>query len=142
CGACAFVGKDHGVVMLDIPTVGRRPVGAESLPVPLKDEIAAACPGSAVRSPGDPWPQDRIWEGWAADPQLRWAASSGGVVTALARYALERLGMVLVVHTGMDPDEPWRNRTVISHTVAELEQHSGSRYTTSSPLEALDLIEA
>lgn len=152
CGACAFVGRDHGVVMLDIPTVGRRPVGAEGLPDRLKDDIAAVCPGSQIRSPG--WheaepdesellvgPTEGIWEGWAAEPELRWAGSSGGVVTALATYALERLDMALVVHTGMDPDMPWRNRTVVSRDRSQLVGNSGSRYTTSSPVEALGIIE-
>ena len=45
CGACAFVGRDHGVIMLDIPTVGMRPVGAEDLPDRLKDEIGGRVPG-------------------------------------------------------------------------------------------------
>ena len=152
CGACAFVGREHGVTMLDIPTVGKRLVGAEDLPLRLKDQIAAVCPGSQVRSPGfhDSVPDESellvgptqgIWEGWAADPELRWAGSSGGVVTALATYALERLEMELVVHTGMDPGMPWRNRTVVSRDRAELVRNSGSRYTTSSPVEALHIIE-
>ena len=152
CGACAFVGQDHGVTMLDIPTVGRRPVGVEGLPDQLKDEIAQACPGSQVRSPG--WsarpdesallvgPAEAIWEGWASEPEMRWAGSSGGVVTALATYALERLGMSLVIHTGMDPAIPWRNSTVVSRDRADLLRNSGSRYTTSSPVEALGIIEA
>lgn len=153
CGACAFVGREHGVTMLDVPTVGRRPVGVENLPDRLKDEIVAACPGSQVRSPGWPGavpdesqllvgPTTGIWEGWAAEPELRWAGSSGGVVTALATYALERLDMELVVHTGTDPQMPWRNRTVVSRHRAELVENSGSRYTTSSPVEALAVIEA
>ena len=152
CGACAFVGRDHGVVMLDIPTVGRRPVGADALPRALKDEIVRACPGSQVTSPGWPevpdpstllvGPTEAIWEGWASDPGLRWAGSSGGVVTALATYALEVLGMALVVHTGMDDAVPWGNRTVVSRDRASLLLNSGSRYTTSSPVEALELIES
>lgn len=152
CGACALIGAEHGVTMVDIPTVGRRPVGAENLPVDLKDQIAAVCPGSQVRSPGWPGtrpdgpellvgPTQRIWEGWAADPELRWAGSSGGVVTALAAYALERRDMALVVHTGMDDERPWHNRTVVSTDRDGLLRHSGSRYTTSSPVEALGVIE-
>lgn len=152
CGACAFVGRSHGVTMVDIPTVGRRPVGVESLPDKLKDEIATVCPGSQVRSLGWPGtradgpellvgPTERIWEGWAADPELRWAGSSGGVVTALAAYALERRDMALVVHTGMDDGRPWHNRTVVSRDRSGLLRHSGSRYTTSSPVEALEVIE-
>ena len=152
CGACAYLGEGYGVRMVDIPNVGRRPVGVRQLPIAVKDQIAAVCPGSEVR--GAEWDDHRpdadellvgpaigIWEGWAADPDIRWAGSSGGVVTALATYALERLGMALVVHTGMDPDKPWRNRTVVSRDRASLLEHTGSRYTTSSPVEALRVIE-
>lgn len=153
CGACAFVGREHGVTMLEMPTVGRRPIGVDALPDRLKDEIVAACPGSQVRSPGWPGgppgesellvgPTTGIWEGWAAQAEIRWAGSSGGVVTALATYALEHLDMELVVHTGADPDMPWRNRTIVSRSRSELVGHSGSRYTTSSPVEALDIIES
>lgn len=151
CGACAHLGREHGVVMLDIPTVGRRPVGVESLPTAVKDELLAVCPGAGVQAAA--WekepdadelltgPVRQVWEGWASDPQLRWAASSGGVVTALAAWALETQGMALVVHTGMDPEAPWRNRTVISRDRAGLQANSGSRYTPSSPVEALRFIE-
>lgn len=152
CGACAYVASEYGVSMVDIPTVGRRPVGVRQLPLAVKDQIVAVCPGAEVKAPD--WgnhrpdadellvgPSRKIWEGWAADPDMRWAGSSGGVVTALATYALERLGMALVVHTGMDPDKPWRNRTIVSTERAGLLASSGSRYTTSSPVEALRIIE-
>ncbi|GAA3706850.1 hypothetical protein GCM10022204_25910 [Microlunatus aurantiacus] len=152
CGACAYLGQDHGVSMVDFPDVGRRPVGVKQLPLYVKNEIAAVCPGVEVKSAG--WsqrepdadevlvgPSEKIWEGWAADDEIRWAGSSGGVVTALAAYCLERLGMALVVHTGMDPERPWRNRTVVSTDRRELIENSSSRYTTSSPVEALRLIE-
>lgn len=153
CGACAYLGRDDGVTMMDFPSVGRRPVGVRELPLTIKDQIAAVCPGAQVtaapwREGQEPTPDElvvgparMVWEGWAADDTLRWAGSSGGVVTALATYALERLGMAMVVHTGMDPEQPWRNRTVVSHDRAALLNHSGSRYTTSSPVEALRLIE-
>lgn len=152
CGACAYLGQDYGVTMEDIPNVGRRPTGVRQLPLVVKDQIAAVCPGSEVAAPG--WgdhtpdadellvgPAKQIWEGWAADPTMRWSGSSGAVVTALAAYALEKLGMALVVHTGMDPDQPWRNRTIISTDREALLANSGSRYTTSSPVEALRTIE-
>ncbi|MCC2594609.1 Coenzyme F420 hydrogenase/dehydrogenase, beta subunit C-terminal domain [Tessaracoccus sp. OS52] len=152
CGACAYVGANHGVEMVDFPNVGKRPVGVKQLPLFVKDQIADACPGSQVRAAD--WgkhkpdrdevlvgPAARIWEGWATDKEIRWAGSSGGVVTALAAYALEKLDMSLVVHTGMDPEQPWRNRTVITTDRAGLLSNASSRYTTSSPVEALRTIE-
>jgi len=41
----------------------------------------------------------------------------------------------------MDPERPWRNRTTVSTDRAGLVAGSGSRYTTSSPVEALRTIE-
>lgn len=152
CGACAYVGQDHGVRMVDFPDTGYRPVGVKLLPLYVKDEIVAVCPGAGVEAP--PWrnhepdaneelvgPSREIWEGWAADEEMRWRGSSGGVVTALATYSLERLDMAFVVHTAMDPQKPWRNHTVVSSHRAELMERSASRYTTSAPVEALRLIE-
>lgn len=151
CGACAYI--DERVRMVDFPAIGSRPVGVRALPIAVKDQILTACPGAGVRSPAAdaPAPSDRdelltgpahgIWEGWASDDALRRAASSGGAVTALAAYCIEQLGMRLVVHTGMDLVEPWRNRTLLSGDREHLVANSGSRYAPSSPVEALRSIE-
>ncbi len=153
CGACAFVGESAGVKMVDFPDVGRRPTWTGELPLTVKDAIVAVCPGIAVEAPAASLPRPRdpaelvvgptkaIWEGWASDPDTRREASSGGAVSALAAYAVERLGMALVLHTGMDPLQPWLNRTTTSADVAGLVANAGSRYAPSSPVEALRLIE-
>lgn len=153
CGACAFVGEEHGVTMVDYPHVGLRPAWSRELPLTVKDAMIAACPGAAIEAPAafGPKPADddelvvgpteSIWEGWANDPQVRRAASSGGAVSALAAYAVERLGMALVLHVGMDPLRPWLNRTTSSSTLPELIERAGSRYAPSSPVELLKLIE-
>jgi coenzyme F420 hydrogenase subunit beta len=78
-----------------------------------------------------------IWEGCAADPEIRYKASSGGLLTALALYALERAGMAYVLHTEMDDARPWLNRTARSRSRAELLGRAGSRYAPASPCEAL-----
>lgn len=154
CGACAYVAGEHGVTMVDVPGTGRRPAGVRQLPIAVKDQIVAVCPSATLRSPalGTPPPRNaaelqvgptkEIWEGWAADPEIRRAASSGGVVTALALYCLEHLGMKMVVHTGMDPAAPWLNRTIVSTSRPEMLAACGSRYAPSSPVEALAAIEA
>ena len=153
CGACAFIGQDQGVRMIDVPDVGRRPLGVRQLPLLVKDQIAAVCPGATVVSPAANQhrqsnldeilvgPTDAIWEGWASDQEIRHIGSSGGVVTALAAYCVEQLGMRLVVHTAMEPAEPWLNRTVVSTDRPGLLRGAGSRYAPSSPVEALREIE-
>jgi coenzyme F420 hydrogenase subunit beta len=82
-----------------------------------------------------------IWEGYAADPEIRQKASSGGLLSALALYCLERENMEFVLHTGMDDAKPWTNRTVASRTREDLLKRTGSRYAPASPCEGLRAIE-
>lgn len=153
CGGCAYVGREHGVRMVDVPGIGRRPAGTRQLPVIVKDQIFAICPSATLSSPAadappikdaaelQVGPTEQIWEGWATDPAIRSAASSGGAVTALAAYCVEQLGMRLVVHTGMEPTAPWLNRSVVSTDRRGLLAACGSRYAPSSPVEALQAVE-
>ncbi len=82
-----------------------------------------------------------IWTGYATDPEIRYRASSGGLLSALALYCLERENMSFVLHTGSDEQEPWLNRTVQSRTRAEILARAGSRYAPSSPCDSLRSIE-
>ena len=104
----------------------------------------AICPGhrvEAATTDSELGPALEIWEGYAADPEIRFRASSGGVLTALALYCIEREDMASVLHTGMDQSRPWTNKTVQSHNRSELLARSGSRYAPSSPCEGLQDVE-
>ena len=98
-----------------------------------------AAPGEDEVAPdvADFGPARAIWEGWATDTDVRRRGSSGGVLTALALFAVEAAGFAGVVQTSMDPDDPLRNRTVISRSRAEILSCCGSRYNASSPVEGL-----
>jgi coenzyme F420 hydrogenase subunit beta len=103
----------------------------------------------ANKIPTAPWQADReigvaleIWEGYAADPELRFKGSSGGILSALSLYCLEHEGMGFVSHTGMDESKPWTNKTVTSRTRQELLSRTASRYAPASPCEGLGAIEA
>ena len=74
-----------------------------------------------------------IWEGYAADPEIRRQGSSGGLLSALALYCLEKEGMGFVLHTGMDETKPWTNKTVQSRDRSEILARTGSRYAPASP---------
>lgn len=82
-----------------------------------------------------------IWEGFAADPEIRFSASSGGALSALALYCLEREGMKFVLHTAQDNEKPWQNRTVQSRTRREILARTGSRYSPASPCDSVRAIE-
>ena len=89
----------------------------------------------------DGWgPVLEVWEGHAGDAAIRWAGSSGGAVTALALYCLEREGMHGVLHTGAREDVPYLNQTVMSRSREELLSRTGSRYAPSSPCDGLQQI--
>jgi len=82
-----------------------------------------------------------IWEGHAADPEIRFNGSSGGLATALALYCLEKEAMYGALHIGADPDCSWKNKTVLSRNREELLLRTGSRYSPASPCDSLDRIE-
>jgi coenzyme F420 hydrogenase subunit beta len=87
-------------------------------------------------------PSLEIWEGHAVDSEIRFRGSSGGVLTAISHYCLEKESMEAVLHTGADLKKPWLSKTVQSRNRGELLGRSGSRYAPASPCEGLGAIEA
>jgi coenzyme F420 hydrogenase subunit beta len=83
-----------------------------------------------------------IWEGYAADEDIRYRGSSGGITSALALYCLEKEDMAGALHTGADLERPWKNVTVFSKSRSDLLQHTGSRYSPASPCDGLRRIES
>ena len=82
-----------------------------------------------------------LWEGYAADQQIRFIGSSGGVATALGLFCLENVGMSGVLHAGMDADRPYLSRTAFSCTREELLRCAGSRYAPVAVCAELNIIE-
>jgi coenzyme F420 hydrogenase subunit beta len=98
CGVCAYLAPDE-VRMADVLDQGRRPLpvlpaqpgrrgAADALGccpgVRLEHETRRPAPGEIAELRAAWGPVRAIWEGYAADPQIRFAGSSGGVATALA----------------------------------------------------------
>jgi coenzyme F420 hydrogenase subunit beta len=152
CGACFYACGERAVTLVNIPSIGIRPRFRQ--PALVSDsEHLSICPGYSLdgtfesgevtQTDGgrDFGPALEIWEGYARDPEVRYRASSGGILSALAVYCLEHEGMSFVLHTGADSTEPWVNRTVKSTTRAEVLSRAGSRYAPSSPCDGLKSIE-
>lgn len=154
CGACAYISPDE-IRMVDAVDYGRRPYFAQGEPRdPRSAEAMKVCPGielshtfdrkdpALIRELLDAWgPIREVWEGYAADPEIRFVGSSGGVATALALYCLEHAGFYGVLHTRARPDAPYLNHTVMSRTREELLAGAGSRYAPASPCDGLKMIE-
>lgn len=161
CGACAYVCPEQRVQLMDYETEGIRPLVAGA---DCRDcqECVKVCPGVSVdfnallgrgrRAVPPPsgvsadfekeWGAiTGIWEGHAVDSVIRDRGSSGGALTALALYCLERGGMHGVLHTGEDPDDPVRNRTRLSRTREHLLAATGSRYSPASVCNGLGLVD-
>ena len=84
------------------------------------------------------WGKSKIvYSGWSNDPETRKSASSGGILTEICAFLLEKKIVDGVVQTTADEDIPYRNRTVISKSVDEVRNRCGSRYSISHPLEII-----
>lgn len=107
--------------------------------------VLSACPGALARPLDESAPfSDPIWGGyarmetaWAADPELRFRAASGGVLTALGVYLLSSGRADFVLHCAADPERPMRTRWCISDTPEQVIRRAGSRYGPSDTLAGL-----
>lgn len=151
CGVCAYMQPD-AVRMVDDLGQGRRPLveaGSDTR------EALQACPGIELAHDYDPnqpglvreleehWgPVLEMWEGYAADDEIRWLGSSGGAATALSLFALQELGFHGVLHVGAREDVPWLNRTILSRSREDLIGATGSRYAPASPGDGLAQVQA
>jgi len=153
CGTCLAACTKSGVELVNIESEGIRPK--------FRNEVCSNCVDCLDVCPGYRLNADLVmdgrvktteadhefgqvlemWEGYAADPETRYQASSGGLLSALSIYCLEREGMRFALHTGMDPDKPWLNRTFQSRTREDILSRCGSRYAPASPCDGLKAIE-
>ena len=152
CGACAWA-EPGRYVMQDVPSLGRRPLhvadAAETTGLAL-----SVCPGHALSHSYDVrdlpilkdlescWgPVLEVHEGHATDEAMRGAASSGGLASALAVFALEHLGAEGVLQIRQSGERPLANVATFSRNRSDVIASSGSRYSPASPCEALADIE-
>ncbi len=153
CGACQYYCSYEAVSLVNFESVGIRPKFHNNKCLECT-ECLEFCPGyklnanllssshsSDIQSHPLLGSTYEIWEGNAIDHELRYRASSGGILSALALYCLEQEHMNFILHTGMDPSNPLLNKTVVSKTKADLLKRAGSRYAPSSPCDSLHIIE-
>lgn len=82
-----------------------------------------------------------VYYGWTNDHEVRKIASSGGILTEIASWALESKYADAILHTCVDPDYPTKTIWCVSHSREELIARSGSRYSISHPLRLFSSIE-
>lgn len=147
CGACAGLFPNL-IRMVDDTQNGRRPVVDSSPEGAVAAQSAmSVCAGAGADHASLPirdsidqdWgPVLKVWEGWAADDEIRFRGSSGGAATALSLFMLEAGEANGVCHIAQRQDDPRLNKSVISVNREELLRGSGSRYAQASPGERLN----
>ena len=75
--------------------------------------------------------------GWSSNNEVRYKASSGGILTEIASYLLETKKVDYIIQTGADLDEQTKTVTRISATADEVKNCCGSRYAISHPLDVI-----
>ena len=156
CGACAGLAP-RLFRMEDNPETGRRPIRIVGSEDPAGEQMAlAVCPGAGTEAKPPPaadlsagvdgpshneWGNVlEIWEGHANNAEMRWRGSSGGVVTALAAYALASGAAGGVAHIRQSTSNALLNESTISRNEQQLLSAAGSRYAPASPCDRLNEI--
>ena len=144
CGLCESL--SNGQVKMAMTASGSlRPTPVDGFEPEQERAIIDACPGVVAEARADPnLPLDSIWGhhgtmryAWAANPEVRFAAATGGVLTALGQYLLAARATAFILHVGADPAQPMRSRWVMSRSPEEVLANTGSRYGPTAPLAGL-----
>lgn len=104
--------------------------------VPLLKKVCPAA-GNALNnySDGSIWGVVKeAYLGNSSDEDVRFKASSGGVITALCLLLIEKKLVDGVIQTRKCSSDPRLTETIVSTTREDVLSCCGSRYTTSSPL--------
>lgn len=155
CGACLWACKQGKIRLYDFLDEGLRPV-VEGDNCGSCRNCLNVCPvfnceylNTSITSNKSfnlgfqkKWgPIIKLWEGYAVDPEIRFKGASGGVLTALSAYCLEKGRVYGILHTGADPENPIRNRTRLSRTREQLLISCGSRYSPASVCNGIGILE-
>ena len=142
CGTCVAVCPSRAIALdWDVAT-GYRVVIDRALCTDC-GSCLEACPGPGLDFRADAWwrernagaasrdflgPWRRLWFGWAADPEVRYAGASGGVATAILTGLLEEGLADAVLAVGMSKERPLQAVGVVCRSPAAVAACRGSKY--------------
>ena len=131
CGLCQSVAGADKVHVVTTPEGALRPVPTEALDHTAVDAIYATCPGTRIeglpeaeldaQTRFDPvWgPHQAIVRAWAADPEVRFKAAAGGVLTALSQYLITTKRVDFVHHATHSKTHPSFGQAQVSRSAAD-----------------------
>jgi coenzyme F420 hydrogenase subunit beta len=144
CGLCAGIAPE--AVQLVMTQDGyQRPVQDRALDRDRTRRLLELCPGVSLRMNEIDAPQvdlawgpyHRILKGHANDEEMRFRASSGGVISAIAKFLLDTKRVDFVLHVATDPAAPMRSHIQTSRSRSEIIAGAGARYGPAAPLETI-----
>ncbi len=105
--------------------------------------MSKVCPasGHALHSyqDGTIWGQvNKAFLGWSSNEEIRKKSSSGGVLTSLCCFLLDKKIVDGIIQTRRSVVDIRQAETIVSKTIEDVLSCMGSRYTTSSPLKELN----
>ena len=152
CGICQSIAGADKIRVIQSSNGYERPVITGDLDDATVNRIFNICPGTRIEglpeseiTPAttiDPvWgPWRRMVRAWASDPVTRFEGSTGGVLTALARFLLADNRVEFILHVKASSTEPTFGERHLSFTEADVLAAAGSRYGPTAPLIDIDEI--
>ncbi|WP_169828893.1 Coenzyme F420 hydrogenase/dehydrogenase, beta subunit C-terminal domain [Marinobacterium jannaschii] len=151
CGLCQSLAGAENVEMCKVASGFERPVVVGELDDSVVDQIYQHCPGIVIEG----MPQrliasdskyDETWGsyrrmtlGWASDARVRFEASTGGALTALATHLLASGEVDFVLHVKASQQHAIFGQRHLSFDAADVWEATGSRYGPAAPL--IDILE-
>ena len=148
CGSC--VGLSDGKIVFGDRTGKYLPIIKEPLDETTTRLVWQACSGKGFDFPeqrlsvfgdaeGHPYigHYQHIYIGYSRDPEIRLNAASGGIISAILIWLLEKKMIDGAVVLGMSESEPWLTRPFIATTKEDILQAAQSKYIISSVNEIL-----
>ncbi|MBK7175459.1 MAG: Coenzyme F420 hydrogenase/dehydrogenase, beta subunit C-terminal domain [Bacteroidales bacterium] len=154
CGTC--VGLSNGAIQFTDRTGKFLPAIIQEPSDDVAELLWKACPGGNFDFPGyrrqfypetTPFhtytgPYQQISIGFSNDPVIRRSSASGGILSAILIWMLDKKMIEGAVVTGMSETEPWLAKTFIATSREEILSASQSKYIITSVNEILPEIQA
>lgn len=143
CGACVQLCPDS--IEMQVSGSGfLRPHQIGVIDRTEDQAINRVCPGltqavdAGERTVHPLWgPYREMQIGWATDPEIRYRGSSGGVLSALLAWMIEKQIVAGALANTADRDRAIANQPLVIRSRADVLAAAGSRYAPSSPLASL-----
>jgi len=152
CGLCQSIAGADRIEIVLTPEGRERPVARQPLGEATLERINAICPGTRVEgaAPAEGtegealrsramhdvvWgPAEHLAIGYAGNAEVRYRASTGGVLTALGQFLLASGRAKFILHVAASAKAPMRTERTLSFDAASVLEGAGSRYGPAAPL--------